>query len=60
MQKAQKNIQAGLNHLDDVMGKRTRAIQRKLKNVETLDEDQTKNLIPELTDNLLDIEEEHE
>ena len=38
MEKAQKNIQTGLNQLDDVLGKRTRAIQRKLKNVETLDE----------------------
>ncbi len=36
MDKAQKNIQTGLNQLDDVMGVRTRAIQRKLKNVETL------------------------
>jgi DNA recombination protein RmuC len=36
MEKAQKNIQTGLNQLDDVMGKRTRAIQRKLKNVETI------------------------
>jgi DNA recombination protein RmuC len=35
MQKAQKNIQTGLNQLDDVMGKRTRAIQRKLKNIAT-------------------------
>ena len=38
MQKAQKNIQTGLNQLDDVMGVRTRAIERKLKNVSTLEE----------------------
>ena len=30
MHKAQKNIQTGLNQLDDVMGVRTRAIQKKL------------------------------
>ncbi len=36
MEKAQSNIQTGLNQLDDVMGKRTRAIQRKLKGVETI------------------------
>jgi len=36
MDKAQRNIQTGLNQLDDVMGVRTRAIQRKLKSVETL------------------------
>ena len=35
MEKAQTNIQTGLNQLDDVMGKRTRAIQRKLRNVDT-------------------------
>ena len=38
MQKAQKNIQTGLNQLDDVMGVRTRAIERKLKDVSTLGE----------------------
>ncbi len=37
MEKAQKNIQTGLYQLDDVLGTRTRAIQRKLKNIETLD-----------------------
>lgn len=34
--KAQNNIQTGLNQLDDVMGVRTRAIQRKLRGVEAL------------------------
>jgi DNA recombination protein RmuC len=33
--KAQGNIQAGLSQLDDVMGKRTRAIERRLRGVET-------------------------
>jgi DNA recombination protein RmuC len=36
LDKAQQNIQTGLNQLDDVVGKRTRAIQRKLKGVELL------------------------
>jgi DNA recombination protein RmuC len=35
MDKAQKNIQTGLNQLDEVSGRRTRAIQRTLKNIET-------------------------
>ncbi len=35
--KAQKNIQTGLNQLDDVVGVRTRAIQRQLRDVETLE-----------------------
>jgi len=33
MEKAQKNFKTGMDQLDDVMGKRTRAIQRKLKDV---------------------------
>lgn len=50
MEKAQKNIQTGLNQLDDVMGKRTRAIQRRLKGVEALNETDTKNILPEISD----------
>lgn len=61
MQKAQKNIRTGLNQLDDVMGVRTRAIQRKLKDVETLDEIQTKQVFPELTDEgVIDFEDNQE
>jgi DNA recombination protein RmuC len=58
MNKAQKNIQTGLDQLDDVMGKRTRAIQRKLKSVEALSEAESKNIIPELTESALDLEED--
>ncbi len=36
LEKAQKNIQTGLGQLDDVVGTRTRAIHRQLRNVETL------------------------
>lgn len=55
MQKAQKNIQTGLDQLDDVMGKRTKAIQRKLRSVESLSEEEAKLMLPELTDaDLLD------
>jgi len=50
MQKAQKNIQTGLDQLDDVMGKRTKAIQRKLRSVETLSEAEAKLILPEVTD----------
>jgi DNA recombination protein RmuC len=53
MEKAQKNIQTGLNQLDDVMGKRTRAIQRKLRNVTALNETETQNILPEITDHTL-------
>lgn len=58
MQKAQKNIQTGLNQLDDVMGVRTRAIERKLKNVSTLEEKKPSALPPQLQDYELDFEEE--
>jgi len=37
VEKAQGNIRTGLNQLDDVLGKRIRAIQRKLKDVEVLE-----------------------
>ena len=36
LDKAQKSIRTGLNQLDDVMGKRTRAIQKKLNSVEVM------------------------
>jgi DNA recombination protein RmuC len=36
LEKALKNIQTGLGQLDDVVGSYTRAIQRQLRNVETL------------------------
>lgn len=58
MDKAQKNIQTGLNQLDDVMGKRTRAIQRKLKSVEALSESETNRILPELTDPTLSIDDD--
>lgn len=51
LDKAHKNIQSGLGHLDDVMGKRTRAIQKKLRSVEALSETDSKNILPEITDN---------
>jgi len=60
MQKAQKNIQTGLDQLDDVMGKRTKAIQRKLRSVESLNEADAKLILPEISDaELLDDENEN-
>jgi len=50
MEKAQNNIQTGLNQLDVVMGVRTRAIQRKLKSVETLTDAGARKILPELDD----------
>lgn len=52
LNKAQNNIQTGLNQLDDVMGKRTRAIQRKLRGVEALSESEAKLILPEMVENV--------
>jgi DNA recombination protein RmuC len=48
LNKAQKNIQTGLGQLDDVVGTRTRAIQRQLKNVESLPAVEGKLELPEM------------
>ena len=53
VEKAQGNIQTGLNQLDDVLGKRTRAIQRKLKSVEVLESIDSKSILTELADDEL-------
>lgn len=50
MQKAQKNIQTGLDQLDEVMHKRTKVLQRKLRSVEALSEAETKLILPEISD----------
>ncbi len=48
LDKAQKNIQTGLDQLENVAGVRTRAIEKKLKNVELISNDEVKNTLPEL------------
>lgn len=50
LDKAQKNIQTGLGQLDDVVGTRTRAIQRQLKNIESLPaaESEPNNVLPDI------------
>lgn len=47
LEKAQKNIQTASNQIDEVMGKRTRAIQRRLKSVETINNDQANLFLPD-------------
>ena len=57
MLKAQKNIQTGMDQLDDVMGARTKAIQRKLRSVEMLDDAEAKLYLNDIkSDELLDEE----
>jgi DNA recombination protein RmuC len=48
LQKAQNNIQTGLNQLDDVVGVRTRAIEKRLRGVDTLNNEEVKEILPEL------------
>ena len=48
LEKAQKNIQTGLGQLDDVVGARTRAIKRQLRNVETLPAVEASIELPEI------------
>jgi DNA recombination protein RmuC len=50
LEKAQKNIQTGLGQLDDVVGTRTRAIQRQLRNVESLPAAKGHGVLPEIFD----------
>jgi len=45
LEKAQKNLVTATNQIDEVLGKRTKAIQRKLKGVETLGDEETKLIL---------------
>jgi DNA recombination protein RmuC len=58
LEKAQKNIQTGLDQLENVAGVRTRAIQKRLKGVDTLSDEQVKGILPELTSEELISDEE--
>jgi DNA recombination protein RmuC len=58
LDKAQKNIQTGLDQLENVVGVRTRAIQKRLKGVEMLNSEDAQNILPELlSDETLNDEE---
>ena len=57
LDKAQKNIQTGLNQLEDVVGARTRAIQKRLKGVETISNEEVQQILPELTNGEMSDEE---
>lgn len=60
LEKAQKNIQTASNQIDEVMGKRTRAIQRKLKGVEALNDADAQVLLPEIAEGeIVDDEQEN-
>ena len=48
LEKAQKNLQTASGQIEEVLGTRTRAIQRKLKDVDTLSDREARAIIPEL------------
>lgn len=48
LEKAQKNIQTANNQIEEIMGKRTRAIQRQLRNVEALPASEAEMFLPEM------------
>ena len=58
LQKAQNNIQTGLNQLEDVVGVRTRAIEKRLKGVETVSEGEVTDILPGITNDIIADEEE--
>ena len=48
LEKAQKNLQTASGQIEEVLGTRTRAIQRKLKEVETLSDQDARAILPEI------------
>jgi DNA recombination protein RmuC len=62
LEKAQKNIHTASNQLDELVGKRTKAIQRRLRDVESLPQGEASVFLPEIAevDNESDEEEQGE
>ncbi|MBC7885936.1 MAG: DNA recombination protein RmuC [Saprospiraceae bacterium] len=58
LDKAHKNIQTGLGQIDEVVGTRTRAIQRQLRNIESMPAVEGQSLLPELPIDITDEENE--
>jgi DNA recombination protein RmuC len=48
LEKAQKNIQTGMTQLDEVVGTRTRAIQRQLRGVDGLPATEVEKILPDI------------
>ena len=48
LEKAQKNLQTASGQIEEVLGIRTRAIQRKLKDVDTLSDREARAILPEI------------
>jgi DNA recombination protein RmuC len=50
LEKAQKNLHTASNQLDELVGKRTKAIQRKLRDVDSLPVSEAGHILPEMSD----------
>lgn len=48
LEKSQRNIQAGLDDLDKLVGTRNNVIRSKLKGIESLSESETQKILPAL------------
>lgn len=59
LEKAQKNLQAASGQIEEVLGTRTRVIQRKLKDVDTLGDREARAILPDIGA-LTDEEEEED
>lgn len=58
LEKAQKNIHLAGDTVDELLGKRSRAITRKLKNVEALPASEAQQILPEMNGEITDEEQE--
>lgn len=59
LEKAQKNLHTASNQLDELVGKRTKAIQRRLRDVESLPQAEATGFLPLTDADLEPDEEEH-
>ena len=48
LEKAKKHLETANGQIDNVLGVRTRAIQRRLKDVDTLSAEDARKIIPEI------------
>jgi DNA recombination protein RmuC len=58
LEKAQKNLHTATNQLDELVGQRTKAIQRRLRDVESLPREEVNQYLPEIQNDDMNREEE--
>jgi DNA recombination protein RmuC len=58
LEKAQKNLHTASNQLDELVGKRTKAIQRRLRDVESLPQAESTAFLPDILEEDNDADEE--